>query len=112
MTPNFLKQNKRPMGHIPHLRKLFKSINTHDYIITLIKRRKQEAHGPYCSTEEDFYMFSISFYTNELLSHLEKGHCSLFEKILISSYSTQGCIVPSLVEIGPVFLEKKILKFR
>ena len=27
------------MGHIAHLRKQFKSINTYDYIITLIKRR-------------------------------------------------------------------------
>ena len=33
--------NKRPMGHIAHLRKQFKSINTYDYIITLIKRRKK-----------------------------------------------------------------------
>ena len=31
--------NKRPMGHIAHLRKQFKSLNTYDYIITLIKRR-------------------------------------------------------------------------
>ena len=29
------------MGHIAHLRKQFKSINTFDYIITLIKRRKK-----------------------------------------------------------------------
>ena len=35
------KMNKRPMGHITHLRKQFKSINTYDYIITLIKRRKK-----------------------------------------------------------------------
>ena len=35
------KENKRPMGHIAHLRKQFKSINTYDYIITLIKRRKK-----------------------------------------------------------------------
>ena len=34
-------KNKRPMGHIAHLRKQFKSINTIDYIITLIKRRKK-----------------------------------------------------------------------
>ena len=33
--------NKRPMGHIAHLRKQFKSINTYDYIITLIERRKK-----------------------------------------------------------------------
>ena len=29
------------MGHIAHLRKQFKSLNTYDYIITLIKRRKK-----------------------------------------------------------------------
>ena len=29
------------MGHIAHLRKQFKSINTYDYIITLINRRKK-----------------------------------------------------------------------
>ena len=34
-------ENKRPMGHIAHLRKQFKSINTFDYIKTLIKRRKK-----------------------------------------------------------------------
>ena len=33
--------NKKPMSHIAHLRKQFKSINTYDYIITLIKRRKK-----------------------------------------------------------------------
>ena len=36
-----LNKNKRPMGHIAHLRKQFKSINTNDYIITLIKRRRK-----------------------------------------------------------------------
>ena len=36
-----LKLNMRPMGHIAHLRKQFKSINTYDYIIMLIKRRKK-----------------------------------------------------------------------
>ena len=30
------------MGHIAHLRKQFKSINTYDYIIMLIKRRKKK----------------------------------------------------------------------
>ena len=34
-------KNKRPMGHIAHLRKQFNSINTYDYIIMLIKRRKK-----------------------------------------------------------------------
>ena len=32
--------NKKPMGHIGHLRKQFKSINTY-YKLTLIKRRKK-----------------------------------------------------------------------
>ena len=32
--------DKRPMGHIAHQRKQFKSINTYDYMITLIKRKK------------------------------------------------------------------------
>ena len=36
------KLNKRPMSHIAHLRKQFKSINTYDYIMTLIKRRKNK----------------------------------------------------------------------
>ena len=33
--------NKRPMGHIAHLRKQFNSINTYEYIITLIRRRRK-----------------------------------------------------------------------
>ena len=36
----FAIRNKRPIGHIAHLRKQFKSISTYDYIITLIKRGK------------------------------------------------------------------------
>ena len=35
------KLNKRPMGHIAHLRKQFKSLNKYDYIITLIQRIKK-----------------------------------------------------------------------
>ena len=41
MRARTLLLNKRPMGHIAHLRKQFKSINTYDYIITLIKGRKK-----------------------------------------------------------------------
>ena len=37
---NFDNINKRPMGHMAHLRKQFKAINTYDYIITLVKRKK------------------------------------------------------------------------
>ena len=50
---NFLfivKQNKRPMGHIAHLRKQFKSINTYDYIITLIKRRRKKTLLTLCNS--------------------------------------------------------------
>ena len=42
-----LEKNKRPMGHIAHLRKQFKSINTYDYIIMLIKRRKKKHYKLY-----------------------------------------------------------------
>ena len=35
-----VKRNKRPIGHISRLTKQFKSINTYEYIITLIKRKK------------------------------------------------------------------------
>ena len=34
-------RNKRPMGHIAHLRKQFKSFNKYDNIITLIQRIKK-----------------------------------------------------------------------
>ena len=36
--------NKRPMGHIAHLRKQFKSLNKYDYIITLIQRIKKKLY--------------------------------------------------------------------
>ena len=74
--------NKRPMGHIAHLRKQLKSINTYDYIITLIKRRKKP-----------------------LLSLWELNGSS-FEQNWIPF--TKGCFVLSLFQIDPVVLEKKI----
>ena len=46
ITIHTLLINKRPMGHIAHLRKQFKSINT-DYIITLIKTRKKNHYYLY-----------------------------------------------------------------
>ena len=73
------------MGHIAHLRKQFKSINTYGYTITLIKRGKKQ---------------TLSLYL----------YGSSFEQTGIPF--TQGCFVPSLVEIGPVVLEKKIFPFR
>ena len=84
--------NKRPMGHIAHLREQFKSINTYDYVITLIKRRKKtllslwqlngslfnkiESHSPKFGwnwphgSEEDFFNF-VNIFRNNL--PLEKG---------------------------------------
>ena len=35
-------QNRRPMDHIAHLTKQFKSFNKYDYIITLIQRIKKK----------------------------------------------------------------------
>ena len=34
-------EDKRPMGHVAHLRKQLKSVNTYDFIITLIKKGKK-----------------------------------------------------------------------
>ena len=70
------------MGHIAHLRKQFKSINTYDYIITLIKRRKKNMIN---------FMIIYCFFIWIL---------------------TQGCFVPKLVEIGSVVLEKRFFWFR
>ena len=79
----FCKQRKQE-AHGPHRspEKQFKSINTYDYIIMLIKRRKKPL-----LTLWDFI-------------------CPSFEQTSIPI--TQGCILPSLVEIGPLILEKKI----
>ena len=43
------------------------------------------------------------------LSPIDKGRNPSFEQTWITL--TQRCFVPSLVEIGPLVLEKKILKF-
>ena len=73
------------MGHIAHLRKQLKSINTYDYIITLIKRRKKPSFT------------------------LWEFNCSSFEQTWIPFI--QGCILPSLVEISLAVLVEKIFKF-
>ena len=69
------KENKRPMGHIAHLRKQFKSINTYDYIITLFKRSKK----------------------NNIINFMTING-SLLEQTWI--LFNLGCFVPSLVEIA------------
>ena len=73
------------MGHLAHLRKQLKSIHTYyDNIITLIKKKTH-------------------YLPNEILMVL---HLNKIE----SPSSKDACIVPSLVEIIPVVLEK-IFKF-
>ena len=172
--------NKKPMSHIAHL---FKSINTYDYVITLIKRRKNinfmriywfiiwtklnPVHQrmfcvkfgwnwPSGSGEQNFIYFVNVFslflsylpleksgpfiWTNLNPLHLSML-CAKFDwnwpsgfgedflnlsmyfcyiviiypwKAWALSYEqtwipfTQGCFLPSLVEIGPVVLEKKM----
>ena len=133
-------KNKRSIGHIAHLRKQFKSINTYDYIITLINRRKKTlltllefTFSPFEETwipftrmhcaDRDWLKLAQWFWRRRFFNFVnvisrfrnylpfEKGGASSsFEQIYIPF--TQGCFVPSLVEIGPVVLEKKIFKFR
>ena len=72
------------MDNIAHLINNFKSINTNNYIITLIRRQKIPRH--YLIFEN----WMVLICTKNL------------------SPFTQECFVPSLVEIGPVVLEKKM----
>ena len=121
-------RNKRPMGHIAHLRKQFKSINTYDYIITLIKRRKK--YKPYdnllffhlnphpmmlCakigwnwlsgSGEEIFLISSMFFHHFVIISTWKRAGPFIWTNL---NPLHPRMLVPSLVEIGSVVLEKKI----
>ena len=78
------QQNKKPISHIAHLRKQFKSINTYDYIITLIERRKKN-HYLLFKNMMGFFFLS-------------------FEQTWIRF--TQECFVPDLVEIRPMVLTR------
>ena len=62
---------------------------------------------PSGSWEKDF-KFRQSIFAISKLSPLGKGRYPSFVQTWI--LFTQGCFVPSLVEIGPVVLEKKIFK--
>ena len=113
--------NKRPMGHIAHLRK-----NTYDYILTLIKGRKKtflllwefsvlhlkklESPSPkdaLCQVwlklaqwfwRRKIFKFRHCIFIISKLSPLWKGRGPLFEQTWIPF--TQRCFVQSLVEIG------------
>ena len=75
---------------------------------------KQEARGPHRSPEKTVQINKqIWLYHNIDSENKEKKRDfigSSFEQTWIPF--TQGCFVQRLVEIGPVVLEKKILKFR
>ena len=76
--------NKRPMGHIAHLRKQFKSINTYDYIITLIQRIKKK------------------LYENLLVLHLNKLESPSPKDALCQDYLTNK--IPFLDVYGDINL--------
>ena len=82
--------------------------------LSLFHKRKQEAHGPHRSPEKTVQIIKqIWLYHNVDSENKEKTLWefigSSFEQTWIPF--TQGSFVPRLVEIGPVILEKNILKF-
>ena len=119
-----MKRNKRPMGHIAHLRKTVQ-IN---YIITLIKKEETNINFMiiYCFfiwiltqgcfvpslvengsvvLEKKIFEFRQCIFAISLLSPLGEGWGPSFEQIWIPLI--QGYFVPSLVKIGPVVLGKR-----
>ena len=86
--------NKRPMGHITYLRKQFKSINTYDYIITLIKRRKNSL----------FTLWELNPWQGQVFN----VNGSSVEQPWIPF--TQWCFLPNMVAISQVVLDKQIFK--
>ena len=80
------KRNKRLMGHIAHLRKHFKSINTFDYIITMIKRRKKT----------HYYL-----YENLLVLHLKK----------LESPSPKDALCQVWLKLAQWFWRRRFLNF-
>ena len=114
--------NKRPMGHMAHLRKQFNSINPNDYLNVDWEKKKAIIYfmriewffiwtnlNPLhqrmlCAkfgwnwpsgSEVDFQISSMYFPFFVIIAPLEKGGAFHLNK-------PQGCIVPSLVDIGPV----------
>ena len=129
---------KRPIGHNAHVRKLFENLQTHMIITMLTKRRKTslfikfwwELNGssfeqtwfPFtkgCTVaglvenvpvvlEEKIFKFCECIFARLVLSLLGKGWHPLFVHVQTLIPFTQGCIVPSLVEIVPVVLEEEM----
>ena len=126
--------NKWPMGHIAHLRKHIKSINTYDYHnvnlenknpiiyfmriewffiwtnLNLLHPRelctKFGWNSPSGTGEEGFSISLMYFRFLVIISPWKVTGLLSLEHTWIPF--TQGCIVPSLVEIGPVVLEKRM----
>ena len=85
---DYQETNKRPMGHIVHLRNQFKSMS--EYIW------------------EKFWLIVSNFFNVfmlfQIISPWKRAWPFIWTNLKIPF--TQGCFVPSLVEIGPVVLEK------
>ena len=64
---------------------------------------------PSSSWEEDFSISSMYFHSWVIISPLKKGGNPSFEQIWV--LITQGCFVPSLVEIGSVVLRRRFFNF-
>ena len=84
------------------------------YITTRSNSRpsvEQEANGPHRSPEKTVQIIKQIWFNNVDSENKEK---TFWEFIGSSTWIpfTEGCFVPRLVEICPVVLEEKILKFR
>ena len=67
------------MGHIAHLRKQFKSINTYDYIITMIRGRKKKHYYLNAVCE----VLVILIRTRALVNKRPMGHIAHLRKQFI-----------------------------
>ena len=127
-----INDNKRPMGHIAHLRKQFKSLNKYNLIITLIKRRKKklyekllvlhlqkfESPSPkdaLCQVWlklaqwfwlRGFFNFINVFWLFQNYLPLEKGRALHLNKL--KSPSPKDALCQVWLKLDQVFLEKKI----
>ena len=108
--------NKRPMGPIAYMRKQFKSINTYGYIITLIKRKKNQGCFVPSLVEigsvvlEKIFLISSMYFCYFLIISPWKRAGPFIWRNLNSLHPRILCR-PILVKIGSVVLEKKIFKF-
>ena len=120
-------------GHIAHLRKQFKSINTYD-LNTINKEKKNrtififnenwmvlhlnklEFPSPKYALCQSWLKLAQQFWRRKYFNFINVipwKRTGLFIWINLNPYISQGCFVPSLVGIGPMVQEKDVfLKFR